>query len=181
MKTILIGLCILGLAHHTNDQKSLAQINDPILEEAIKYPTPDLSYANTVYNKELSAQIKDLQTTAGNYDVRTNPIFSNSYGTYEVLFETTEGSIIAIYNDTGKLVNTIEKFNDVKLPEVIRKTLCKEYSDWKLNATSYRVNYCCHKPTRKVCHIQLKKGHKRVNLKIDCQGNILKSESKRVA
>lgn len=181
MKTLLIGLCILGLAHHTNAQKSVNQINDPLLQEAIKHPSPDLAYADAIYNNDISKQIQNLQATAGNYDIRTNPIFSNSYGMYEVVFNTTEGNIMAIYDDTGKLVKTIEKFEPVKLPEVVRKTLCKDYSDWKLNSTSYRVKYCCDKKTRKVYHVQLKKGGKKVNLKIDCQGNILKTAPKKVA
>lgn len=180
MKSLLIGLCILGLAYHVNAQNDLNQINDPVLQDAIKHPTPDLAYVDAVNNKELSAQIKDLQATAGNYDLRANPVFSNSYGMYEVFFKTSDGHIMAIYDDSGKLTKTIEKFEHVKLPEVIRKTLCKNYSDWKLNSTSYRVRYCCNKKTKKAYHVQLKKGDKKINLKFDCQGNILNKAPKKI-
>lgn len=49
------------------------------------------------------------------------------------------------------------------------------FPDWILNSTVYRVNYSKGKEAKKIYKIQIKKDDDKMNLKIDCEGVILRS------
>jgi hypothetical protein len=175
MKTILVGLTLLGLTNLAYSQSPANQVNTVKLEEIVVSPMRNVSYFNSVNEQNSSVHVKKLQSEASNYDITTSKVFNNTFESYEVLFKSTYGSIIASYDSKGELLNSFEKFVEVLLPEKVVKTLKSNYSDWKLNSTTYLVNYYNNREVKKVYQVQLKKDAKKMNLKIDSNGIILNS------
>ncbi len=175
MKAMLIGLSILGFTNLSSAQNLKHNVSYVHMDEIVVSPMKNVSYYNSVYNPYASKEVIMLESDASNYDVSNSKIFNNTIETYKVWFENTEGSILAVYDTDGELINSVEKFEHARLPESVRLTLKNSYPDWTLNSTVYRVNYFKGKDVKKVYNIQLKRDREKVNLKIDCQGVILRS------
>lgn len=172
MKTWVFGLYYLGLTTLCFSQNyRLASQLQP--QKNLASQLKNDNYFQSVYELEASNEVKNLEDSARNYDIKTSELFNNTYENYEITFESLKGKIIAIYDVDGVMIKSIEKFDDVKLPEAITKTLHREYPDWILNSTNYRVNYYLEHGVHKVYNVQVENNHKKVNLKIDCKGHIL--------
>lgn len=175
MKTLLIGLSILGLTHLSHAQKPESHVNKVHLEEIVVSPMKNGDYYASVHDPHASSKVGLLEEQARNFDIKTLDFYNTTFDYYEIMFTTNEGEVIAVYDDNGDLVKAVEKFEDVQLPEDVRKTLSRDYPEWRLNSTVYRVHYYNNKADKKIYNIQLKKDGDKINLKIDCKGAILHS------
>lgn len=175
MKTLLIGLSILGLTNLSHAQKPEPHVSKVHLEEIVVSPVKNGDYYISVNDPHASSKVGLLEEQTRNFDIKTLDFYNTTFDNYEVMFTANEGEVIAVYDDNGDLVKAVEKFNDVKLPEDVRKTLRRDYPDWRLNSTVYRVKYFKGEDVKKIYNVQLKKDGEQINLKIDCKGAILHS------
>lgn len=173
MKTLLIGLSILGLTNLAHAQNDTYVVNHVQLKEIEATPNINPIYFKAVHDKKASQQVELLETEVEHFDITKSPVFTNTFDNYSMLFQTTNGSILASYDEKGKLLNCVEKFENVLLPEKVLQTLQTDYPDWTLNKTTYRVNYYQGENVKKVYQVQIKNGEDKMNLKIDDQGLIL--------
>lgn len=179
MKTILKSLIFLGLTSLSYSQSS-NEIKDIKLDKALLTQDKNVSYLKKVENKNSPEIARKLEDDASKFDITKSKTYENTFDTYEVIFKGTNGNIVAAYDDNGKLLNTYEKFENVALPENVKNTVLKEYSDWTIHKTNYLVNYFNGKNSavKKVYQIQIMKGNDKMNLKIDSEGNDLSIKSK---
>lgn len=51
---------------------------------------------------------------------------------YLVLFKLDDGVLTATFNEKGKLISVVEQFKNVRLPELVRKSLAEKFPEWSL-------------------------------------------------
>ncbi|TXE10842.1 hypothetical protein ES711_02770 [Gelidibacter salicanalis] len=178
MKTLMIGLC-LGLTSLMYSQNFTKMANDAnpgnevALKEVVVSSLKNAHYFNLVNDPTAPSQAKHLEYEVGKYDIKSATVYSKNINNYEVKFESNYGSILASFSGEGELLNSNEKFEGIRLPEVVRISLRDTYPDWRLNTTEYRVKYNLNKDIKRLYEVQLIKDGQKMNLKVDCNGLIL--------
>lgn len=166
MKKIVIGLFALGLA-------SLGFSQEVVLDDIIiKYVNK--AYVNNVIDNTTDSNVKQLETYVANYNVNELDDFNTSRErAFEIQFKQKSNSIVALYDNDGRIISSKEYYRNVLLPHKIRVAISKSYPNWTLYKDSYHVNYNKDSGSKKMYKITLKQGKKKKRLKLDNQGNLI--------
>ena len=85
-----------------------------------------------------------------------------------------DGYIVAAYDDNGKLIRTIERYKDVKLPMNIRNKVTKKFPNWAIASDVYTVKYESKDGiAKKQYKLKLTNSGEVIRIKIDGDGNVL--------
>ena len=180
MRTLLIGLTFLGLTTLATAQEDFYVFNHVQLKEIETSPALNQAYFSAVNDKHSSHQVQLLEAHVNHFDFTNSDIFENSFDNYTMLFETINGTIMASYDKNGQLLNCVEKFENVLLPEKVMHAIMTVYPSWTLNETAYRVVYHRGRDPKKIYQIRIMKDTHQIDLKIDCKGAILHSKNHKV-
>jgi hypothetical protein len=164
MKKFVIGLLIMGLTSPMFSQ--VVRLSD------VEITAVNYKYLNTVDTEDTDATVKMLQEKVAMYDLKNSELYSDDYYNYEVIFYIPDGRIVAAYDKDGKIIRTIEKFENVKLPKAVRESVFTRYPGWVLTKDIYRVTYHEDK-AKKVYKVILKNGDKTIRVKTDENGDFL--------
>jgi len=96
---------------------------------------------------------------------------------YLLLLEIEGGALAATFNKKGKLISVVEKFENIKLPEKIRKKLAVEYPEWNIVKDKFLYVQKIGKIKRKEYKIIMKKGNKIKRIVVDEDGMIIRGKS----
>ncbi|MBT8394085.1 MAG: nicotinate-nucleotide adenylyltransferase [Bacteroidia bacterium] len=165
MKKLVLGLLFFGLTTQ-------------IYSQAIELSEVDVSlnyqYLDAVNADEAAVPVKVLTEQAGKYNPNKNDLFDDEFDTYRVSFHIPEGKIVAAYDKNGKIIKTIEKYKNVRLPLVVLESVAENYPNWAVVEDVYEVNYHCTKGViKKQYKIKLKNKDKTVTIKTDAEGNFM--------
>lgn len=174
MKTIVIGLAFLSFSNIVNSQTPETSVNRVKLNEVIISPIKNVSYYNAVYDPYTAKGVKDLETIVAKHDVSASNEYGN-YDSYIFIFKNNVGKIVTMYDKDGELLSSVEKFKDIQMPEKVRLALLSKYPGWRLNSTVFRVKYVHNKEVEKAYYLQIIKGADKLNVKVNCDGDVLKS------
>ncbi len=165
MKKLILGLLAIGLTCQVFSQV----IRLPEIEiTAVNY-----KYLNAVDSEDLDFDVKMLEEKVALFDLKSSDFYLDEYDTYEVKFYIPNGTILAAYNKDGKLIRTIERFKDVKLPIDVRDAIFARFPGWGLKRDVYRVTYNQEK-SRKEYKVVIEKDGKLMRLKTDDKGYFLR-------
>lgn len=166
MKKILLGLFIFGLTTQVQSQT----IELPETEITINY-----KYLDAVDKDDMPARVKRLEESVLNYkNVELSKLYDDEYETYRVSFYIPEGKIVAAYDKNGKIVRTIEKYNNVKLPLVVTQAIAKRFPNWGIIEDVYLINYHYKKDSLKQQYkIKLKNQDQIIDIKTNEKGEFL--------
>lgn len=168
MKKLILGLFLLGLTTQVNSQT----IELPETFIAVNYKYVDAT--SELSAEDAPARVKRLEKEVLKYDNKDlRPLYDDEYETYKVSFFVPEGKIVAAYDKSGKIIRTIEKYTNVKLPMDVMKALSNRFPNWAIVEDVYLVNYHCDKGTKQVYKITLKNQEETVKIKTDENGNFL--------
>ncbi|MFS4481613.1 hypothetical protein ACKGJY_01230 [Hyunsoonleella sp. 2307UL5-6] len=79
-----------------------------------------------------------------NYDhSELSDLYDSEDDIYKVTFEINGGTIIASFNKDGKIVKTFEKYNNIKLPQLVMQAISKKYPNCSILEDVYVVKYHC--------------------------------------
>ncbi len=165
MKKILLGLLALGLT----TQFMFSQIIE--LSEvriAVNY-----KYLDAMDSEEVAVPVKMLRDKVAFYNVKESDLYSDEYDYYTINFFIPEGRIVAAYDQDGKILRTIEKFNNVKLPEDVLYAVAERFPNWAIEKDVYRVNYKQDVGARQEYKIKLRNGEKTMVIKVNEKGEFL--------
>jgi len=155
MKKFVIGLLVIGLTSLGHSQNV------------------NMDYLEKVQDETMSEPVRILENKASRFNVTKLPEFDGRNASFKTIFKGTKGFIIATYDKTGKILTTLERFKDVKLPVPVRNSLYKEFPKWSVNNIAYLVSYKNNKYAKKIYKIRIGKDNLKRNLKIDSEGNML--------
>jgi len=190
MKNLVIGLLVIGLTslgYSQNSKIELAELeredNNSIalnrgttatsINKDVAATSLNVSYLNEVKEETMSKHIKSLEDRVSKWDVMESPGFDGRSQSFKVIFKATKGSIIATYDNNGKVLTTLERFKDIKLPRPVIISVLKKYPNWTFWKNSYFVSYHSDKGAQKVYRVQVRKDNMKKSLKIDSDGNII--------
>jgi len=170
MKTLLIGLFLLGIANLSH-----AQVNEVKLADVVITPI-NTSYLDAVKDNDTPEIAQLLEQQAAQYDITELPVFDQQYDAYEVIFRennSKKNTIVATYDNEGRILNSFEKFNDVSVPPAVRNAVYNEFPDWKIYSDTYLVTYYSGKEAKRVFKLKIKKDNKKKTLRVDVNGNLI--------
>lgn len=115
-----------------------------------------------------------LEEKVAMFDLKSSEFYNDEYETYYISFFIPEGKILAAYDKDGRLIRTVERFKNVKLPPTIMEAIAKRFPNWSMVSDVYKVNF--HDATAKATKqykVRLKNGDKTMRVKIDGDGNFI--------
>jgi hypothetical protein len=168
MKKILLGLMVIGFA-----SQAFGQDPEPIeLSEVIVKPV-NYKYLNQVDSRLAAVPVKMLERKVASYDVTDQDFYQDDFDYYTVSFFIPEGKIVAVYDQEGNILRTIEKFKDIKLPTAVMESLAERFPNWQVVSDVYMVKYSDSKGAKQSYKLKLENGDKTMRVKIDENGEFM--------
>jgi hypothetical protein len=169
MKNFILGLLILGLTSPIMAQV----IKTEELSEVVLYAT-NYKYLNSVASEEPAAiPVEMLERKVAAFNLEDSDYYQDDYDFYQIRFFIPDGKILAAYDKDGKILRTIEKFKNVKLPESVSNAVLDRFPGWTVSEDTYLVNYHQTKGVEKSYKLTLVNGDKKIRVKLDDKGNFL--------
>ncbi len=168
MKKFILSLLVIGLTSQVYSQITKVEELSEVVVTAVNY-----KYLNQTDNKEAAIPVQMLQRKVAAYDVTTKDYYQDDYDYYTVEFYIPDGKIVAAYDANGKILKTIEKFNDIKLPTAVSKALLDRFPNWTVAKDVYRVTYTDKKGAKKVYKLKLENADKTMKVKMNEDGEFL--------
>ncbi|NNM23717.1 MAG: nicotinate-nucleotide adenylyltransferase [Flavobacteriaceae bacterium] len=166
MKKLLLILFIVGLGNSLYAQ-------DPIWLEEVFISATNYKYLSAVDNSEAPIPVKQLEKEAAMFRAEGRDPYVDRFNTYEVSFYVPNGRIVALYDGDGKIIKTIERFENVQLPESVMMALRDRFPQWGVVKDIYKVNYSAKKGAEKVFKVKLKNGDETIRVQLDEKGNFI--------
>ncbi|MBT8278827.1 MAG: nicotinate-nucleotide adenylyltransferase [Bacteroidia bacterium] len=164
MKKLIIGLLALGLT---------TQINAQIIElDEVSITAVNYKYINAVDSDDVAVPVKLLQEKVALFDLKNAEFYLDEYDLYEVKFYIPDGKVLVAYDGNGKILRTIEKYKNVKLPDVVRNAIIERFPNWAIKKDVYFVKYNDGKSTQEY-KVILTNGDKTMRVKLDAMGSFL--------
>jgi hypothetical protein len=140
------------------------------LDEVVLYPVK-YKYLFEVVDDDLDKSVKNLQKKLANFDVTKEEYYNNEY---QVSFYIPKGYALASYDKYGKLIKTIERYKNVKLPLAVSQALVKRFPNWTVDKDIYKVIYSEKKwESKKIYKLKLTNREKIIRVKTDEGGVFL--------
>jgi hypothetical protein len=168
MKKFILSLLVIGLTSQVYSQIVPVEELSEVVVTAVNY-----KYLNQTDNKVAAIPVQMLQRKVAAYDVTTKDYYQDDYDFYTVQFYIPDGKIVAVYTPEGEIIRTIEKFNDIKLPDAVSKALLERFPKWDVVSDVYRVRYSEKNGAKKDYKLQLQNGDKTMKVKISEDGEFL--------
>ena len=166
MKKLLIGLLVFGLT----TQFMFAQIIE--LSEVVV--SVNYKYLDATDSEEVAVPVQMLREQVAFYNLKESDLYSDEFDTYAVSFYIPEGKIVAAYDNHGRILRTIERFKDIKLPRNVMMAIAERYPNWTISKDLYKVNYHDKKGvTKNEYKVKLTNGDQAIRVKIDNNGEFL--------
>jgi len=164
MKKPILIILLLALSSQVFSQ--VTELKEVVIT-AVNY-----KYLNAVDSEDNAISVQELEEKVAMFDLKSSEYYNDEYDTYYVSFYIPDGKILAAYDKEGKLVRTIEKFKNVKLPKAVRDEIVKRFPNWSITSDVYKVSF--HKDNdvaKKQYKVNLKNGDEKMKVKLDEKGN----------
>lgn len=168
MKKIILGLLALGLTIPAYTQ--VVKVEE--LSEVVVRPM-NYKYLNAADSKVAAIPVKMLERTVAAYDVTEADFYQDDFDFYTVSFFIPDGKIVAVYDGTGQIVRTIEKFENIALTDAIKNAVLDRFPNWTVTKDVYRVTYSETNGANKIYKLILVNGDKKMRVKINDEGIFL--------
>ncbi len=168
MRKFILGLLALGLTIPAFTQDVKVEELSEVVVRPMNY-----KYLNATDNLTAAIPVKMLERKVASYDVTEQDYYQDDFDFYTVSFFIPDGKIVAVYDGEGKIMRTIEKFKDIKLPYNVQTALHDRFPNWELVGDAYRVSYTETKGVKKSFTLKLRNGDKMMRVKMSDDGEFL--------
>jgi len=124
-------------------------------------------------NRNPDSRILKLEKTFISYKLKAEV---GKLESYLLLFKLEDGFLSASFNEKGKLISVIEKFRNVKLPELVRN-LAVKFPEWSLVKDKYLYVQRNGSVRVKEYKVIIKKGNKIRRVVLNEDGVIIRGKS----
>ncbi len=130
-------------------------------------PTPNLATPNGHYISKvivggMENQGKQIQQKVATLQLDSlEEYYENESSRYYVVFENQNSVVHAWYDHTGKVIKTIERYQNFALPSKLRQEIASEYPGWSFGTNLFVVKYIRGKKVQHRVRLELKQGEKR--------------------
>ncbi|MGB5418864.1 nicotinate-nucleotide adenylyltransferase [Algibacter sp.] len=163
MKKLVLGLFIFGLT---------IQINAQTVELPETIISVNYKYLATVDTDNVPERVKKLEEVMLNYkNIEQSELYDDEHDIYSVSFYVPEGKIVAAYDKNGKIVRTIEKYKNIRLPLEVLQAVSKRFPNWGIVEDVYFINYNIDSDSLKQAYkIKLQNKDEIITIKTDEKG-----------
>ena len=168
MRALILGLFLIGLTN-----LCFAQVDQREELSEVEIYAKNSNYLIDVKSDDILPAITTLQRKVANFDIKSLYPYDDNYMNYKVVFFIPEGEITAIYDDKSNVLFTIEKFENIKLPRSVVRTILSEYPDSSIINDTYMINYDYLKGAKRWYKIVIEKNDEKIKVSTDENGNIL--------
>lgn len=162
MKKPILIILLLVLSSQVYSQ--VTALNEVIIT-AVNY-----KYLNAVDSQDNSVSVQMLEEKVAMHNLKNSDLYDDEYDTYYITFYIPDGKILAAYDKDGKLIRTIEKFKNIKLPTKVSSAIAKRFPNWSMVDDIYKVNY--HKGVvKKQYKVKLVNGEETMKVKLNEEGD----------
>ncbi|WP_406683600.1 nicotinate-nucleotide adenylyltransferase [Seonamhaeicola sp. MEBiC1930] len=132
-------------------------------------------YIDATNNDNAPILVKKLEDAIINYDnEEIYELYDNECDTYNVSFQIPEGKIIAAIDKNGKIIKTIEKYNNVRLPLTVMQSISNRFPNWGIIEDVYLVKYHCEANSlKKEYKIKIKNEDQIITVKTNEKGDFI--------
>ncbi|WP_298535740.1 nicotinate-nucleotide adenylyltransferase [uncultured Algibacter sp.] len=134
MKTIALTLTTLFAVANIHAQT--VELPQTIISLNYKYIDNHETNNTPIYVKKLESEVLNY-----NHKDEISELYDDEYDTYSVSFHIPKGKIVAAYDKNGKIIRTIEKYNNVRLPLEVMQAVSKRFPNWAIVEDVYLVKY----------------------------------------
>ena len=164
MKKPVLILLLLALSSQVFSQVTEL---DEVVITAVNY-----KYLNAVDSEKNSITVQELEEKVALFDLKNSEYYNDEYDTYYVSFYIPDGKILAAYDKDGKLIRTIEKFKNVKLPKAVSSAIAERFPNWSMTSDVYKVSFHRNNDVaKKQYKVSLENSDKKMKVKLDEKGN----------
>lgn len=171
MKLFINVIAVLGMSTLTYSQSIEAKEefrSDELPAVVIKSAGRDFS----VYlpDRNPDAKVRQMQEKFIGYNIGKD---HEGYDEYLVLMQSDEAYLAATYNQNGKLIKVVEKYENVKLPISVMLSVAKAFPDWTIVKDKFLYTQEDGTITDKKYNLKLKKDNDVKKIVVNPQGKIL--------
>ncbi len=135
MKTFFFSIFVLGCFVYSNSQT--VELPETII-------SINSDYLNSVDTENSCSYVQKLEQALLNYDhSELSDLYDSDNDIYKVIFKLPEGKIIASFNKDGKIVKTLEKYNNIRLPLSVTQAITEKYPNYAIVEDVYVVKFHC--------------------------------------
>lgn len=171
MKLFINVIAILGVAtmsysqsYETNDELRSEQLPAVVIKSAGR------DFSVYLPDKNPDAKVRQMQEKFIGYNLGKD---HEGYDEYLVLMEADGAYLTATYNEKGKLMKVVEKYENVKLPMPVMLSVSKAFPDWTIVKDRFLYTQEDGTVTDKKYNIKLKKDNDVKKIVVNPQGKIL--------
>ena len=169
MKKLVLGILGVGLAFPMTAQI----VRTEQLSEVTVYAT-NYKYLNSVGSFEPAAiPVQLLERKVASFDLMDSDFYNDEYDLYRISFYIPEGKILAAYDANGKILRTVERFENVALPVSVRDAVAERFPGWTVSKDVYAVSFHQEKGVTKTYKLVLVNGDQKIRVKLDDTGVFL--------
>ncbi|SEQ95894.1 hypothetical protein SAMN05421824_2672 [Hyunsoonleella jejuensis] len=166
MKTFLFSLFVLGCFTFANAQ-------------TVELPETIISINGDYFNSSDSENscnyVKKLEQALLEYDhSELSDLYDSKNDIYKVTFKIPQGKIIASFNKDGKIIETFEKYNNIRLPHSVLKAIAEKYPNYSIQEDVYIVKFHCDDDAKQQEYrVKIKNDTTILDLKANEQGEFI--------
>lgn len=169
----ILFLCCFSLMSYSQSEESKATNESLPIEELPEIVISKIGDDFSVYlpykNPDLS--IQNMQKYFVAYDLGKD---YEGYETYLVMMKNEKGTLTATYNQKGKLVRVVEKYENVTLPDDVIVAVLKAYPGWGIEADKFNYTQADGDIYKKEYMVKIKKDNQVKRLVVSPTGEIIR-------
>jgi len=167
-KVMSILLCVFPLLVLAQEKTDVELSSDQLPTVVIKNAGDDFS----VYlpDRNPDQKVRQLQDKFIGYNLGKN---EEGFDEFLVLFEGEDASLAATYNEKGKLLRVVEKYQNVKLPRKVIFSVYKEYPDWTIVQDKFLYTQKDGDIVKKQYNLKIKKGKETKKIVVKPNGDLI--------
>ncbi|RXR16252.1 hypothetical protein EQG63_11540 [Flavobacterium amnicola] len=167
-KVMSILLFVFPLLVLGQEKRDLELSSDELPTVVIKNAGDDFS----VYlpDRNPDQKVRQLQDKFIGYNLGKN---EEGFDEFLVLFEGEDASLAATYNEKGKLLRVVEKYENVKLPRKVIFSVYKEYPDWVIVQDKFLYTQKDGDILKKQYNLKIKKGKETKKIVVKPNGDLI--------
>lgn len=176
MKSFIIILLFLGFTPSSYSQKNHQKEKEEGRMEMINLPEIVIKRAGvdfSVYipNKNPDINVNRLQEKFIAYDLGKD---YKGYETYLLTMHLKKGTLVATYDEKGKLIRVVENYKNIILPSEVIFSVYKAFPKWKIVNDKFLYTQTQGDIIKKQYNLKIKKGKEVRKLVIHSDGEIVK-------
>lgn len=170
MKLMLSVLAFAGFAFVSSAQN--VQDEDFIADElpAVVIKNAGKDFSVYLPDRNPDTRVRQMQDKFVGYNIGKD---YEGHEEYLVFFDAEEASLVATYNDTGKLVRVVEKYDNVKLPRSVIFSVYKSFPGWTIVKDKFLYTQSDGDVLRKQYNLKIKKDRDVKRLVVNPNGEIV--------